>query len=161
MVSTHDLTQPGYVGFPAKVNNKTNPIIRRKITGKLLKAAVLGTGAVPGNGDSYKIAKISKQQLVDYVWTIVNVADDTAITLSIGYTDGTNTSANAFEASAALNSAGVIASSDDQVLFDDDGYFLTITPSTLTAMDDGLEFLIVARVFDFSLEGLTDLTAPI
>lgn len=159
-MTIHDLTTQRYEGHPAKTGIEGIRIIVRRFVGANLTGAI--AGVTPANGDSYKIAKISKHQLVDYVWTVVTDADDTAITLSIGYTDGTNTSATAFEANAALNATGVTPSTDDQVLFDDDGYFLTITPSTLAGMDSDLEFSVIARVMDCSRAGIaTALTAPV
>lgn len=161
MTSIHDLTQLGYPSYPSKAKPGEVAVIARRITGAMLKAAVPVTGT-PGNGDSYKIAKLGPNQIVDSVRTVITKADDTAITLAIGLTDGTTTTSDAFEASAALNATGIIWSADARKMFALDGSYLTITPSTLAAMDDALEFIVIAEVIDLTLAGLaTPLTAVI
>jgi len=112
--------------------------------------------------DSFKIFKIDKHMMVPIVYTIVTDADDTSITLDIGYTDGTNTAATAFEGDAALDSTGVTASSDDTIFFDDDGYYITLVLSNLADLDDATEFTVVVGVLDLSDAGVTtEITAPV
>jgi len=112
--------------------------------------------------DIFKVMKLAKHQMVTRVWTVVTDADDTAITLDIGYTDGTNTAATAFEGDAALDSTGVTQSSDDLIFFDDDGYFIILTFSALATLDDDCEFVVVVEVLDLSNAGVTEvLTTPV
>jgi len=112
--------------------------------------------------DSFKIFKIGKHQLVKNVKVIVTDADDTSITVSLGYTDGTNTSATAFEADANLNSTGVTSSADDIVFFDDDGYFIVMTLGALSTLDAATEWVVMVEVDDLSNVGVTEaLTTPV
>lgn len=158
MVTYFDMCQQGYnSSFEAKADNagREQVLMRRFIGTDLTSLSTTTT-------DVFKILKVSKNQLVNRVWTTVTKADDTAITLSIGYTDGTNTSANAFEADAALDSTGVTESADDKIFFDDDGYYLTITLSALSDLDAATEFSIMAEIIDFRGVGVTTaLTAPV
>ena len=161
-MATHDMTTQLYPGHPAPSDlGQRVCVVSRRFTGADL--TTLKDGTTPSNGDSYKVIKgVFKHAMVDKVWTVVTDADDTSITLDIGYTDDTNTSATAFETDAALNATGVTASADDIVFFDDKDYWITITPSTLTDMDSDLEFVVAVRFIDLSDAGVTEaLTAPV
>ena len=159
-MTVHDLTTQKYKGAPAKTNKEGVQVLGKRLIGSMLTGDI--EGVTPANGDTFKIAKIGKHQMIPRVFTIVTDADDTALTLDIGYTDDTNASTAAFEGDAALNSTGVTESADDKVFFDDDGYYLTITLTTLTTLDDDCEFTVLAEVIDCIGLGITEaLTAPV
>lgn len=150
-------TQEYKAAFESKTDNsgREQVLIRRFLGSEFTALTTTAT-------DTFKIFKISKHQLVNRVWTIVTDADDTAITLDIGYTDGTNTAATAFETDAALNSTGVTESADDKIFFDDDGYYIILTFSALSTLDAATEFVIMAEVMDARGAGVTTaLTAPV
>ena len=160
-MTVHDLVTEYNVGGAYSKSGDTG-MVKRVITGALLKAVVKNSGLTPVGGDTYKILRLGKYQLVHQVATIVTKEDDTSIALDIGYTDGTNASTTAFETDAALQTRGTTLSSDDVLLVDDDGYYLTITPSTLTGMDDALEFIVAAFIKDMSDVTLsTAITTPV
>lgn len=160
-MTVHDLVTEYNVGGAMSKSGDVGKV-SRVITGALLKAVVKNSGLTPVSGDTYKILKLGKYQFVREVTTIVTKEDDTSIALDIGYTDGTNASTTAFETDAALQTRGSTVSSDDTLLIDDDGYYLTITPSTLTGMDDALEFIVSATIQDMSdLVLSTAITTPV
>ena len=160
----HDLTVQGYDSYLPKTQaDRGIGLIKRRFTGADLKAVVLGSGVLPVNGDTYKIAKLGKFQLIDSTRTITVKAAGGATTIAIGYTNDTNASTNALEASADINALGVIWTADKRPLFEKDGYFLTITPNTLDNLADTAEFIIVSEVIDLVYIGIeTDaLTSPV
>jgi hypothetical protein len=132
----------------------------RRFLGSELKAAV--GGVTPVDGDTFKIFKLNKHQIATRTLFTVTDADDTSIEVTMGYTDGTNASVNAFEASRNLNAAGVVYSMDAFKLMDDDGYFVTITIPSITNLDSDCEFVISLEVLDLSEVGIAEvLTAPV
>lgn len=154
----YDMCQQGYTAaFEAKTDNAgREQVLMRRFIGTDF------TSLTTTASDIFKVFKISKNQLVNRVWTIVTDADDTAITLDIGYTDGTNTAAEAFETNAALNSTGVTESADDKIFFDDDGYYIILTLSALSTLDAATEFIVACEVIDMRGVGVTTaLTAPV
>jgi hypothetical protein len=160
----HDLTVQGYDSYLPKAQaDRGIGLIKRRFTGADLKAVVLGSGATPANGDTYKIAKLGKFQLIDSTRTITVKAAGGATTLAIGYTNDTYTDVDAFEASADINAIGIIWSADKRTMVEADGYFLTITPNTLANLADTAEFIIVSEVIDLVYTGIetTALTSPV
>jgi hypothetical protein len=161
----HDLTVQGYDSYLPKAQaDRGIGLIKRRFTGADLKAVVLGSGVTPVNGDTYKIAKLGKYQMVDSVRTITIVVAGGATTLAIGYTNNTNASTTAFEASADINAIGIIWSADKRTMFEADGYYLTITPNTLASLADDAEIIIIAEVIDLVYTGIaaaTALTQPV
>lgn len=157
-MTVYDMCVQGYnAAYEAKTDLSGRPqLLGRRFIGTDL------TDLTTTATDSFKIFKLSKFQMVTRMWVIVTDADDTAITLKAGYTDGTNTSDTAYEASAALNSAAVTYTIDNYKLMDDDGYYVTITLSVLSTLDADCEFSIVAEVIDLRGLGITEaLTAPV
>ena len=159
-MTVHDLTTQKYKGAPAKKNKEGVQFVGKRIIGTMLTGNI--DGATPADGDTFKIAKISKHQMVPRVFTIVTDADDTSDLLDVGYTDGTNASTTAFDTDVNLNATGVTESSDDKVFFDDDGYYLTITVADISNLDDATEFTVLAEIVDCIGLGITTaLTAPV
>lgn len=152
-MTVHDMTTQRFRNVPAPVPVGGHKIIKRRFLGSDLTGAI--NGVTPANGDTYKIMQIGKHQLVTRAWTIVSDADDTSITLAIGHTDGVTTTNNSLEASAALNSQGVIETADDKIFFGIPG-FITITPSTLSGMDSDLEFVVAVEVVDLYDAGVAE-----
>jgi hypothetical protein len=167
-LTVHDMLSKNYDAYPAAVGAQNNGrTLVRRILGSQLKGAI--NGSTPANGDSYAILNLSKRQVVTQVLLIVVKADDTALTLGIGHSDaigdastGTNESISTFQTNTALNSTGVTSTTTAMKYFDADGYKVIITPNTLTAMDDALEFIVVVRVIDLNFTPIAAaLTAPI
>lgn len=163
-MATWDLTtrefksQGGYSGI------ETNPGWNYRVfTGAELKSLPQGS---PANGDNFKIAELQKGLVIDKVKTIVTDADDTALTLDIGYTDGTNGADNTFEDDAALDATGVTESADDIVYFPNVSTYtltpyLTMKPSAISTLDDATEFIVGWHSLLIDQAISTQLTAPV
>ena len=99
--------------------------------------------------DNFKILNLGQKVRVVNHSVIVLDADDTAITMKSGYTDGTNTDDDAYDADVALNAAAVTTAMDnDKFLYDaavGADFFLILTFSALTTLDDATEFIVVVE----------------
>ena len=164
-MATHDLTVApyqqanGYSGI-----GTVQGWNYRRFTGADLKT--LKDGTAPANGDNFKIAKLGKGMQIRKVSTTVLDADDTALTLDIGYTDGTNGADNTFEDDAALNATGTTESADDIITFPNVATytldpFLTIKPSAISTLDDATEFVVGWFTVLIPEVISTQLTAPV
>lgn len=155
----YDMCQSGYRGAYEGASDLKGrvQVLRREFIGTDF------TALTTTHTDTFKIFKIGKHQLVNRVWTIVTDADaGGAITLAIGYTDGTNTAATAFEGNANLAATGVTESADDKIFFDDDGYYIILDFSVLTTLEATTEFTVVIELIDLRDAGVTEaLTAPV
>jgi hypothetical protein len=157
----HNLCTQAYKGYPAKSKFFGGiALFTRRFIGTDLTSPI--DGVTPVDGDSFKIGKLSKHHFVREVATIVTDADDTSDIVTIGYTDGTNTSATAFGNAGQLNSTGVVIESDDSLLMDEDDYYITITVPDISNLDDDCEFTIAAVLWDISPAGITTaITSPV
>jgi len=164
MVTVHDLTVAGK--FPVgKISSFVNQLGSKEIRHK---ATILGSdlkkvGAVVG--DSFKIFNLGRKcRVVSSAITVIK-ADDTAITIDLGYTDGTNLDADAFDGSVAINATGVTEAVDNKKFLDNAtgaNFYTYFTPSALSTLDDATEILIeqvVAKYNDCAIS--TSLSAPV
>ena len=150
-----NLTTQQYRNVPAPAPVGISKWIKRVFTGAELKATINGVTPVATDTNTYKWAEIGLKQIVKEVVTIVTDADDTSITIAIGHDDGVTATTNSLEGSVNLNAQGITSSADDIVLFGIKG-FLTFTISTLTALDDATEFVLLAHVIDIYDSGFEE-----
>ena len=155
-----------------KYNKQSTPIQlganqwERKIVIKGSEITALSTTA----SDVFKVLNLGQNVMVNEMATIVTDADDTSITLKIGYTDGTNTDEDAYDADVALDSTGITALGNNDftanVLLIDEAvgadFFLTLTFSALSTLDDATEFIILVKGSSFNdVPYATTLNAPV
>jgi len=171
-MATYDLTVEPYRQAAGYAGCETNPGFQyRKFLGSELKTLKDGTVVPDAATHTFKIAKLGKGCVIPKVRTIVTDADDTAINMDIGYTDGTNGAVNTFEDAVALNSTGVTDSADDIVYFPNSGSnyaldaYLTITVNRasnwVTDLDDATEFIVCWWTELIKQEIATALTTPV
>ncbi len=165
-MATHDLTVAPYEQSNVYSGLETGiGKGHRKFLGSELK--LLKDGSEPDDGDTLKIAKIPRGCILKEVAVVITDADDTAIELDVGYTDGTNGAENTFEDALALNSTGVTFSSDDQVYFPNSGSsytkqpYLTITLNDFANLDDATEFIVGWECHLIQQVIATALTTPV
>ena len=152
-MATYDLTVEPYrqsAGYAGKETNQGWQY--RKFLGSELKTLKDGTVVPDAASHTFKIAKLGFGSVVSKVRTIVVDADDTAINMDIGYTDGTNGAVNTFEDAVALNATGVTDSADDIIYFPNSGSNYTLQPyltmtvnrasNWVTDLDDATEYIV-------------------
>lgn len=140
-MASFDLTTQEYQKQSTPIQNSANEW-RRKIVIKGSEITALSTNAT----DTFKILNLGQNVRVDSHAVTVVDADDTAITMKSGYTDGTNTDDDAYDADVALNAQAVTKALDNDKLLYDAGvladFFLILTLSNLADLDDATEFIV-------------------
>jgi len=115
--------------------------------------------------DGFKVINLGQNcRVLESAVTVLD-ADDTALTMKIGYTDGTNADDDAYDADVALNSAAITSVVDNNKLLKNAtgaDFYLTIIPSVLSTMDDDFEFMYECRVRSYHDVPYEEaLTAPV
>jgi len=144
-MASFDLTTQKYALQSNKIQLGANDW-KRKIVILGSQITALSTTAT----DTFKICNLGQNVRVTNLSTLVVDADDTALTLKIGYTDGTNTDDDAYDADVALDSAAVTSLNApdftvDKLLIDvavGADFYMILTFSALTTLDDATEFII-------------------
>ena len=125
----------------------------RPLTGQVgvLQAELLGSDftGLGESTDTFKLFKLLKFQQVISVQAIVTDADGSAATVDIGYTDGTNTSADYFDTTLELTAVNVEAAVVDQGLVClSDNMFITIVPND--TLESDTSFILQVKVLDLT-----------
>ena len=155
-----------------KYNLQSAPIqiadgeIGRKIVIKGSDITALSTSAT----DTFEVCNLGQNIMINEMSFVVLDADDTAITLKVGYSDGTNTDDDAYDADVALNATGITALNNadftaNKLLIDEAvgaDFKLILTFSALTTLDDATEFVIYFKATSFNdAPYATTLNAPV
>jgi len=107
--------------------------------------------------DTFEVCNLGQNIMVTEMAFVVLDADDTAITLKVGYSDGTNTDDDAYDADVALDSTGITALNNadftaNKLLIDEAvgaDFKLILTFSALSTLDDATEFVIYFKATSF------------
>ncbi len=115
--------------------------------------------AVGATTDSFKVLTIApNQQLVSIRVTVLDV-DNSANSVDLGYTDGTNTSATYFSAAIDLTSQKALTPISDKQLLCAYETYITVVPNDTLEADT--RFVVIAEVIDLSGKQNETITAPI
>lgn len=109
--------------------------------------------------DSFKVLTIGANQLVTNIRVVVLDVDNSANSVDIGYTDGTNTSATYFSAAIDLTAQKVLAVIVAKQLLCAYETYITIVPNDTFESDT--RFVVIAEVIDLSGKQNEVITAPI
>jgi hypothetical protein len=120
----------------------------------------LGSEFTGATTDTHKVLKVNANQLITNVRCIVTDVDNSASSVDIGYTDGTNTSATHFSSAVDLTTATKVVAvvSDKQLLCALDTWITIITNDTL---ESDTRFILIMEVIDLTNKQGETLTAPI
>ena len=152
-MATIDLNNDKTKSYPAP-----NPLSGQEyyIARDILGSEIANTGA---STDTYKIMKVAANQLITSIRVVVTDADNSANSMDLGYTDGTNTSATYFSAAIDVSSTGckaVIADKQFLAALDTD---ITLIPND--TLESDTRFSIIMGVIDLNGKQGETLTAPI
>jgi hypothetical protein len=151
-MSTVSLIDSKNAGYPAN----SGLIGRKQYVARELLGSEFSVGA---SGDSFKVLTVAANQLITEVRVIVSDVDNSANSVDIGYTDGTNTSATYFSAAIDLTAKKVLAViSAKQLLCAYDTDIIIVPNDTL---ESDTRFTVIVEVVDLSNKQNEALTAPI
>lgn len=110
--------------------------------------------------DSFKVLTVGKNQLITDIRVVVLDVDNSASSVDIGYTDGTNTSATYFSAAIDLTTATKVVAviSNKQLLCAYETY-ITIVPND--TLESDTRFVVIAEIIDLNGKQNETITAPI